>query len=137
MRIGKYDLHSNTKVKEIEILSEASRPSLTVFDGKVYLLCNSLKEESPGIKGAATINGITTLRAHRCLYCLDKNLSNVKKLEGTSGLGGNYGVIEAYQNQLLLFMNLNKNGVDATSSQSRNGIFLVQFKPELFDLTIE
>lgn len=137
MKIGKYNLCSNTKVKEIEIMSEATRPSLTVFDGRFYILCNSIKENAPGIKGATSINGITTLRAHRCLYRLEKDLSNIQMLEGTSGLGGNYGVIETYQNQLLIFMNLNKNGVDASKSQSRNGIYVVLFKPELFDLTTQ
>lgn len=134
MKVGKFDLNRNTKVREIEIKSEATRPSITVFDGSVYLLFNSLKMSAKGLRGSASINGITTERAHRCLYKLDKTLTNIQRLEGTSSLGGNYGVIEAYQNQLLIFMNLNKNGVDASSSQSRNGIYIVRFNPELFDI---
>lgn len=135
MKVGKYNLRTNKIINEIEIMSEATRPSITIFDGKVYLLCNSLKETPRGLKGSASFNGITTERAHRCLYRMDKDLSNIQMLEGTSSLGGNYGVIEAYQNQLLIFMNLNKNGVDASSSQSRNGVYIVGFKPELFDLS--
>jgi len=119
--MGKVQMGENPKITQMSSVSDISptRPSLALFNNKLYLFCNTLKNGST----SKQVNRTLVVRCYPCLIEMDTDFRVRKKLFGYSCIGGNYQVLYAYGSQLLCGLNFNKQGLSNTGSLERCGVY--------------